>query len=339
MIRYPEPIGTGQTIGVTATSSGVESELHHLLRKASHQFELRGYTVLLGETVWTNEKLTSAPKEIRYKEFIDMMNDDTICAVIPPWGGHFLSEILPLINYDELKPKWTMGYSDTSTILLTITLLTGIATVHGTNFVDLRSDEWDPVTSKFLEVLKASKGDTIVQHSSEKFQSEWNHFAPPDPYVFQLDTETAWMTIGNHPVRFEGRLLTGCIDTIRHLIGTPFGDVKKFREKYVAHDSIIWALENCEMDAADFYRSILQMHNAGWLDNTAGIIFGRTAAGIAQGGFSDVDAMERLSNLTGIPIVYNADIGHMPPQMTFVNGAYAEIEVAQGKAVLKTKLI
>jgi len=339
MIRYPKPIGIGQTIGVTATSSGVESELHHLLRKAAHQFEKRGYTVLLGETVWTNEKMTSAPKEIRVKEFLDMMTDDNISAVIPPWGGHFLSEILPLINYEELKPKWTMGYSDTSTMLLAITLLTGIATVHGSNFVDLRSDEWDSVTSKFLEVLKASAGDTIVQHSSEKFQSEWQHFAPPDPYVFKLDMDTAWKTIGNHPVRFEGRLLAGCIDTIRHLIGTPFGDVKTFREKYVAGDAIVWALENCDMDASDFYRSILQMHNAGWLDNTAGIIFGRTAAGIAQGGFSDVDAMERLSNLTGIPIVYNADIGHMPPQMTFVNGAYGEIVVAEGKAVLKTKLI
>ncbi|WP_342510810.1 S66 peptidase family protein [Sporosarcina sp. FSL K6-1522] len=339
MIRYPKLLQKGNTIGVTATSSGVGSELHHLLRKAAHQFERRGYQIHLGETVWTDDKLTSAPKEIRSAELMEMLMDDEICAILPPWGGEFLSEVLPLLQFDKMEPKWIVGYSDSSTLLLSITLKTGIATVHGTNFVDLRSDEWDPVTSKFLDVLKAAEGETIVQQSSEKYQSQWQHNAPPDPYVFKLDRETKWRVIGDKPVRFEGRILSGCIDTIRHLVGTPFGDVKAFQEKFIAGDKIVWALENCEMDAPDFYRSILQLHNAGWFDNTAGIIFGRTAAGEAKGGFSDVDAMERLADLTGIPIVYDADIGHKPPQMTFVNGAYMDIEVANGKAVMHTQFI
>ncbi len=339
MIRYPETLVKGQTIGVTAASSGVASELHHLLRQAAHQFERRGYMVELGETVWTDDKLTSAPKDIRLAEFMKMMVDDEVHAIIPPWGGEFLSEILPFLPFDELTPKWVVGYSDTSTLLLPITLMTGIATVHATNFIDVRSDEWDPVTSKFLDVLKASKGDTIIQQSSEKFQSEWQHFAPPDPFVFKLDLETEWKTIGNRPVQFEGRILSGCIDTVRHLVGTPFGDVKAFREKFIAGDKIIWALENCDMDAPDFYRSILQLHNAGWFDHTAGIIFGRTAAGQAQDGFTAVDAMERLAEMTGLPIVYDADIGHVPPQMTFVNGAFAQVKVAEGKAVMTTTFV
>ena len=66
-------------------------------------------------------------------------------------------EILPLLNWDEIEPKWILGYSDSSTLLFALTLKTGIATAHGTNFIDLRSDEWDPVTSKFLDVLSASK--------------------------------------------------------------------------------------------------------------------------------------------------------------------------------------
>ena len=339
MIRYPEPLKKGRTIGVTAPSSGVESELHHLLRKTASQFERRGYSIKLGETVWTDEKLTSMPKEIRVAELLEMMMDDEIAAIIPPWGGEFLSEILPLLNFDELKAKWIVGYSDTSTLLLPITLATGIATVHGTNFIDLRSHEWDSVTSKFFEVIRSSKGDTIIQNSSEMYQSEWQHFADPDPYVFKLDKLTEWKTIGDKPVRFEGRILSGCIDTIRHLVGTPFGDVRMFQEKFISGDKIIWALENCDLDAPDFYRSILQLHNAGWFDQAAGIIFGRTAAGIAEGGFSDIDAMERLAELTGIPVVYDADIGHVPPQMSFVNGAYAEVEVADGKATMVMKLI
>ncbi|KXH87234.1 S66 peptidase family protein [Sporosarcina sp. HYO08] len=339
MIRYPNPIRKGQTIGVTATSSGVESELHHLLRKAAHQFEQRGFSVKLGDTVWTDEKLTSTPKGIRTAEFNEMMESDEIAAIIPPWGGHFLIEILPLIDFDQLRPKWIVGYSDTSTLLLSITLMTGIATAHGTNFVDVRSDAWDPVTAKFLEMITAETGATIVQQSSEKYQSEWQHFALPDPYVFKLDCDTEWKVIDGDGAQFEGRLLAGCIDTIRHLVGTPFGDVKAFQKKCIPGDQIIWALENCDLDAPDFYRSILQLYNAGWFDHASGIIFGRTAAGEAKEGFTDIDAMERLAELTGIPIVYDADIGHVPPQMTFVNGAYGKATVKNGKGKLETSLI
>ena len=339
MIRYPSPLQKGQVIGVTASSSGVESELYHLLREAAHQFERRGYAVKLGKTVWMNEKLVSAPKEIRAEELREMLVDDQVNTIIPPWGGEFLAEILPLIDFNQFQPKWIVGYSDTSTLLLPITLLTGIATVHGTNFVDLRSDDWDPVTSKFLEVLSTPKGGKIIQQSSEKYQSEWQHYAPPNPYVFKLDTETEWKTIGDQPVQFKGRILSGCIDTIRHLVGTPYGNVSAFQEKFIPGEKVIWALENCDMDAPDFYRSILHLHNAGWFDKTSGIIFGRTSAGASEDGFTDVDAMERLAELTGVPIVFDADIGHVPPQMTFVNGALAEINVADGKATLTMEFI
>ncbi|MGV2910251.1 LD-carboxypeptidase, partial [Bacillus safensis] len=37
-----------------------------------------------------------------------------------------------------------------------------------------------------------------------------------------------------------------------------------------------------------------------------------------------------------IPIFYDIDCGHVPPQMTLINGAYAEVQLhPQGKAVLK----
>ncbi|GAA0468230.1 hypothetical protein GCM10008935_25160 [Alkalibacillus silvisoli] len=32
---------------------------------------------------------------------------------------------------------------------------------------------------------------------------------------------------------------------------------------------------------------------------------------------------------------YDIDCGHMPPQIPFVNGAYAEVRVGQGKGAIK----
>ncbi|MBE1554928.1 S66 family peptidase [Sporosarcina limicola] len=337
MIRYPNPLRTGQTIGVTAPSSGVGKDLHSLLQLSKQQFEKRGFKVEIGDTAWSQIKAASATKEVRAAELTAMLNNSTIGAIIPPWGGEILMEILPLIHWDEIEPKWILGYSDLSTLLFSLTLKTGIATAHGTNFIDLRSDEWDSVTGKFLEVLSASTGSVIEQQSSKKFQSEWQHFAPLDPYVFKLDSETRWEIIGGGEFKIEGRFLGGCLDTIGKLVGTPYGDVAAFQKNHLNDEPILWYLENCEMSATDFHRTVLHFAYAGWFDNAAGIIFGRSPAGQSVDGFTVVDSMERLQELTGLPIAYNADIGHVPPQITFVNGAYGSVSILDGEAVISTE--
>jgi muramoyltetrapeptide carboxypeptidase LdcA involved in peptidoglycan recycling len=331
MIRYPRPLQQGDTIGVTAPSSGVDESLHHLVHNAKKQFEKRGYQVSVGDTVWTEIKSASASKEVRVAELMAMFTNPDINAIIPPWGGEILLEILPLINWEEIDPKWILGYSDMSTFLFALTVKTGIATAHGPNFVELRCNEWEPVASQFMNALQAPAGSSIEQHSSEKFQSKWQHDAPDDPYVYKLDSPTEWKTIGSENIEVEGRFLGGCIDIIRHLVGTPYGDIKTFQKNFLNDEPILWYFENCEMNATDFHRSMLQFVYAGWFDNAAGIIFGRSPAGQEVAGFTVLDSMERIKELTGLPIIYNADVGHVPPQITFVNGAYGRVSVENGK--------
>ena len=38
-------------------------------------------------------------------------------------------------------------------------------------------------------------------------------------------------------------------------------------------------------------------------------------------------------------IIYDVDIGHIPPQITCINGAYGEFEYINGKGILKQKYI
>ena len=338
MIRYPRALQPGQTIGVTAPSSGVDPKLHDLVHQSLKQFERRGYKVENGDTVWTQHKAASATKEKRANELNAMLQNPAIQAIIPPWGGEILQEILPLIEWDKIQPKWVLGYSDTSTLLFALTVKMGIATAHGTNLVDLRSDEWDSTTSKFLDVISSTEGVMIAQSSSSHYQAQWSHDKQPDPYVFKLDTETNWRAVSHSPVEMKGRLLGGCMDTIRHLIGTPYGNVKEFQETHLREEPILWYFENCEMSATDFHRTLLQMHQSGWFENAAGIVFGRTSAGQGVGGFTTLDALERLSATTNLPIIYDIDLGHVPPQLTFINGAYAEIKASNGKGELTLHL-
>ncbi|WP_026678627.1 S66 family peptidase [Fictibacillus gelatini] len=332
MIHYPH-LKKEATIGVTAPSSGVEPELHDMFKLACQRMELKGFKVVCGDTVWTQNKAKSAPAKKRADEWNEMMQNSDIDIIIPPWGGELLIEMLEYVDFDNLKGKWVLGYSDTSALLLAITLKTGIATAHGTNLVDLRGEYSDDTTAMWQSVLSTKAGESVLQLSSASYQKKWRH-DNPSPCVFHLTEPTYWKTTSSDDVTIEGRLLGGCIDVIRHLIGTPYGDVQSFRKNFINNESVIWYLENCELSTTDLRRSLMQMKLAGWFENCSGIMFGRSPANHPVGGYTAMDVYEELSEELQLPVVYDIDCGHVPPQLTFINGAYAEVEVAKGKGTV-----
>jgi muramoyltetrapeptide carboxypeptidase len=332
MIKYPF-LKKGATIGVTAPSSGVKAELHDMFKQACESMERKGYKVVCGETVWTQEKAKSASAKKRANEFIEMMQNENIDIIIPPWGGELLIEILEEMDFEKINKKWVLGYSDTSVLLLAITLNTGIATAHGTNLVDLRGKYSDDTTAMWETVLSTETGASVTQYSSSKYQKKWQH-DNPSPCVFHLTEDTYWKTIPNENIKIKGRLLGGCIDVIRHLIGTPYGRVQDFRKKHFDNESLIWYLENCELTTTDLRRSLVQIKLAGWFENCSGILFGRSAANHPVDGYTVEDVYKELADELQIPIIYDIDCGHVPPQITFINGALAEVEVKDGKGVI-----
>lgn len=228
------------------------------------------------------------------------------------------------------KKKWILGYSDTSVLLLATTLKIGMATAHGTNFVDLRGEYSDETTAIWEKVLSTKEGKTITQYSSEKFQKESDH-ANPTPVVFHLTEQTEWKSLSGEDVFLKGRLLGGCIDVIRHLIGTPYGNIHQFQKETINNEPILWYFENCELDTTDLRRTLVQMELAGWFENCSGIMFGRSSANDTVENYEVLDVYKELEQELKVLIIYDIDCGHVPPQVTLINGAYAEVEVQSGK--------
>lgn len=331
-IQYPT-LKQEATIGVTAPSSGVDPSRHHWLEKTRERLALSGMQVQIGDTVWTQNKAKSALAAKRAEEFNAMIQNAAVDLIIPPWGGELLIEMVDQVDYDRLPCKWVMGYSDLSVLLLAITLKTGIATAHGTNFVDLRGEVTDETTAMWQTVLATEAGESVVQQSSSRYQKDWQ--TEGGQQVFSLTEPTSWRLIlpGGEPpeaagkIQLQGRLLGGCIDVIRHLIGTPYGDVAAFREAYIHGEKLLWYLENCELNTADVRRSLVQMKLAGWFENCSGILFGRSPANQPIDNYTITDVYADLADELGLPVIYDIDCGHVPPQLTLINGAFAEVAV------------
>ena len=311
---YPKFLQENDTIGICAPSMGVGAKLE------GFDFSLQGlrkHGFQIYETASVrNSGDTSADGKTRAKELMELFENDDIDAVFCAGGGDFLMEMLPFVDIERIgaHPKWFMGASDPTSLLYWITTHLDIATFYGFNAGSFDQENWHASLETACDFWT---GKWHTQRSFEKWQSKKQH----GDYVF--DSEVHWKTL-NEAHYAKGRLIGGCIDVLRDLIGTKRDGTQAFLERY-KDEKIIWYFDVFSLTADDFYRALFQMKEAGWFANVAGVVTGRV---LFPGGFTEMTYEQALKNVFGeeIMLVFDADIGHTVPRMTLVNGAVCEIE-------------
>lgn len=333
-MKYPKLLQKGDTIGICAPSSGAPGEvLGKRLNNAISNIKSLGYNVIETASARNSIKCVSADSETRASEFMSLYENPDVAAILPPWGGEFLMDILPLLDYKKiatLPAKWICGFSDVTTLTFPLTLLCDIATVHGSNLLNMGYARIHDTDMRAFDVMSS--------HTTEqKSWDFWGSFTSWDDFtkdVYTLDIPSTWKCLqDNSHISFSGRMIGGCMDTLCKLLGTRFAPVDSFLEKY-KDDGIIWTLESCEMASPDIYRTFWQMREAGWFKYCSGIIIGRPAGYQDKRDFTFIDALNQGLNSLNVPIIYDADIGHTPPQIQIVNGSFGQVEYINGKATV-----
>ena len=331
-MRFPKALNKGDLIGITAPSSGVGGIFLKRLDNAICQLNAMGYECIETKSVRNTYKLTSNTPEQRAEEFMSLYINDKVKAIIPPWGGEFLMDMLPYLDFNRLNkltPKWIMGFSDISTLLFSFSTKCDIATLHGPNSMDFGCS---PIDESVLKALKLLGGENPFEQSNLKlYQKIWPEIDKDYKAPYQLTERVEWKLLGGGTqCSFSGRLIGGCMDTICKLIGTPYEDLRGFLDRNKEH-GFIWYLESCEMNSTDIYRTLWQMKMNGWFENCNGILFGRPDGYSDVKDFNFTDALSHPLGDLDIPIIYDTDIGHLPPQLTLINGAYAAVEYCNGE--------
>lgn len=329
-IIYPPALKKGATVGITAPSSGISAELQSRVDVCIKQLTVRGFNAEMGKCL-KSSGIVSADVKSRAAELTSMLESSTVEAIVPPWGGELLIEILAHLNFSKLAalaPKWIVGYSDLSTFLMPYTMLTGIATLHGSNFMESGYNA-SPTHKHWLDTVTFSTGDVFTQTPAARYQVDFTRFEKePEVTEWNLKETVKWKFL-NHEldtdasVNVSGRLIGGCLETIGMLPGTAYGDIASFANIY-APEGLLLYLEVCEINAPAACRLYHHLKLAGWLDNVNGILIGRTQAP-NLGDFTQLDAIKSAFGSLDIPVIYDMDIGHVPPQLMLVNGALATL--------------
>ncbi len=334
---YPNLLKYGDVIGVCAPSSGVPESLFPRLDKAKLNVGKLGYSVLESASVRKNQKCVSADAKTRAAEFMRLYEDPSVAAIIPPWGGEFLMDMLEHIDFERLsalQPKWVCGYSDISTLTFVLTVNGNMGTVHGSNFMNLGYAKIHESDGRLFDVLSSTE-------TTQRSAPFWGVYEGPDieGAIYNLDKPSRWKALnGNAKFDFSGRMIGGCMDTLGKILGTRFASVEHFIERYKS-DGFVWTLESCEMQASDIYRTLWQMRECGWFQHCNGVIYGRADGYSDSQDFTLVDALTQGLGGLNIPVIFDADIGHIPPQMQIVNGAYGHILFEDGAASVTQRLI
>ena len=333
---YPDFLKENNVIGVTAPSDGIVEEIDVFrLNNAIRKIELLNYKIKETNDVRQSIKGKSAPSKIQAQELEDLFKDEEVKCIICAGGGDFLLEMLSEVNFDSIKqnPKWLQGYSDPTGLLFTITTNLDMATIYGDNFKAFGMEPWHKSLENNLKILE---GNMIKQQSFENYESKRVDKVKGDE-GYSLDMPVKWENINSEDINITGRIVGGCIDVLNELFGTRFDKTKEFIKKY-KEDGIIWYFDNCEMTSEQLIRTLWKFKDNGWFEYTKGIVFGRSGLEESCYNISFKEAVSRVLEDLNIPIIINADIGHVSPRMTIINGAMCNVISKDGKGEVTFEL-
>ncbi|MET7326043.1 S66 peptidase family protein [Streptomyces sp. NPDC005549] len=340
-VRYPRPLRPGDRVAVTSPSSGVPEKLRERLNVAIRDLEARGYEVVVGACM-DGSGHVSAPAPARAAELMGMLTDPGIQAVVPPWGGDLAIDLVPLLDWDRLRaaePTWLVGYSDLSTLITPLTLLTGIATVHGNNLMDTPYRTPDGLAS-WLDIVSAPRGHRFTQTPPGRHRTTgWDDYAlHPDVREYTLDTPGGWTRLdGSADLEVEGRLIGGCIETLCNLTGSGCLDTSAFAGTEAPEGLLVY-VEACGDDALTICRNLHGMRLAGFFDTANAVLVGRTSApGVPS--LSQHEAVLDALGPLGVPIVADVECGHVPPYLPIVNGALGRLVHTSTRSELTQSLV
>ena len=334
MIRNFPKLNKGDTIALIAPSFGCTTEPYFTRLNASiKRFEKEGYKIKLYPNVYLNEGVCSSNSPIlRAKEFMDAYLDKEVKAIFSVGGGELMCEILPFIDFELIKnnePKAFVGFSDNTNLTYLLTILADVKTIYGPNAPSFYEKPWRLNEIDTIRLLEGEK--EFVGYNKWSLGSRKNATNPLEKVRYNRQKI---IKVENYNEPFTGTLLGGCLDIIDLIRGTKFDKTIEFIDNHP--EGIIWYLESCDFSPLDIRRAIFSMKEAGYFKNVKGFMFGRHLCQDTEIlGVNKYNAVLDLLKEYNVPILFDVDLGHLPPSMPIKNGGFAEISIKNNNIYIK----
>ena len=318
----PSRLQAGDEIRVIAPSRSLAIVKGEQRRLAEERLTELGFKVTYGKTALFHDDFFSNSIEDRIEDLHDAFRDPNVKGIFTAIGGYNANQLLRYIDYDliEKNPKVLMGYSDITAILLAIHKKTGLTTYSGPHFSTFGMKAGLAYTMEHFKKATIESDGFFLAPSETWSDDSWHleqedrTFHPNDGYMVIQEGDAAGTVIG------------GNLCTLNLLQGTEFMPSLKGRILFIEDDE-----ESHPFSFDRDLQSLLHQPDAGGIK---GIIIGRFQK---ESGMTDYALQEIIATkkeLKGIPVIANANFGHVHPFVTVPNGSKASLNVKNGKATI-----
>ena len=296
----PAPLKPGDKIGIVAPSRKISRDK---LTEAIALIESWGYPVISGDNLYNGYNQFAGSDEDRAADFMWMINNREIKAVLCARGGYGTVRILEMIDPELIRnnPKWIIGFSDITALHSYFNKVIACETIHATMPILFSSelgcnDSWQ----KLKMVLQ---GDS-------------------------LDYELPAHEL-NRPGTANGMLVGGNLSILFSLRGT-FCDIDT--------DGRILFIEDLDEYLYHIDRMMMNLKISGKLKNLKGLIIGGMTEmkdNTIPFGKSAYEIIADAVSNYNYPVAFNFSAGHCEPNLPLLLGRNVSFDVKPDKVTLK----
>lgn len=311
----PRPLRPGDTIGIFTPSVPGYKLGPELFENGLASLRKLGFKVKLGKL--TEKKSADGYRSgngvERADEFMSLIRDPEISALMSTIGGANSSSMIPFLDFDEIREsrKVICGYSDVTSLHLSILKFSRLRTFYGPavmcwfgdwpNGIE-ESSKWflEAVMEngpKHREILRPSRWSN---HKRSWANGDWKSIPR------EWNENDGWQVI-EHGIA-EGPIVAVNLNTFLSAAGTPYWPELKGK---------ILLLEEMDAPLMKEERALRQLQLMGTFDSLAGLIFGRPEVYSQDGSSNNLrDLIVEVIGKRNYPIIYDFDCGHTVPMIT-----------------------
>lgn len=293
MPRIPQPpvLQQNDQIVVVAPAGPVEKA------DIKKGLSLISFPAQCSDAVFLKEGYFAGPQKTRRAEFQIALDTANAAAILCARGGFGSSQILDLLSFKKfvLAPKWLIGSSDITAILLHLWATYRIKSIHG------------PMAAK---IANTASEDLKKLHKllSQGFDEDPLSLAP-------LVNGTA-----------TGPLIGGNLTMVAHMIGT-------LKPNFAA--GCILFLEDVAEIPYRLERCLIQLQRSGLLSQVSGVVLGEfTNCDAGAKGITAEQVLYRNLAPLNIPMATGYPAAHGDRNRPFIHGQTVELKVSSESAIL-----
>lgn len=286
----PSPLQKQDEIRIVSTARKISLDS---LEKAVKVVENQGFKATLGKNVLSVHHQFAGTTEERVSDLQDALDDESVKAIWCSRGGYGTVKLLDHLDFSRFvqNPKWIIGYSDVTALLMHVYSNFGVCGIHGTMPINAANlaDSHPALTSMFH----------LLGGQSAQYPLEYHPFSSDQ--------------------NFEGTLIGGNLSMLYSILGS---------SSFHVPEGSVLLIEDLDEYLYHVDRMFMNLKRNGVLDNLNGVLvggltdmndntipFGQSAEEIAK---TYLDEMQ-------IPAVFGFPSGHFENNLSVTIGKTCQV--------------